>query len=166
MWEKQLTGNWKLWEYQTPTVQRSIVPNFHLKLTVDSIHFINVIWEKQSFPPCHQAPLAYKRVHSFAAQANGRDKKWISISVPQLMLLDKNTSKKKKKTKRRLIAIPVSTASASFVFQCFAMFSESGSSGFGALRSAWMLVRNNDNNLIVSDPLFSPSKHTIKVAAK
>jgi hypothetical protein len=35
--------------------------------------------------------------------------------------------------------LPVSTASASFVFQCFAMFSESGSSGFGALRSAWML---------------------------
>lgn len=32
--------------------------------------------------------------------------------------------------------IPVSTASASFVFQCFAMFSESGSSGFGALNSA------------------------------
>lgn len=43
-----------------------------------------------------QAPLAYKRVHSFA----------------------------------------VSTASASFVFQCFAIFSESGSSGLGALRRA------------------------------
>lgn len=35
--------------------------------------------------------------------------------------------------------VPVSTASASFVFQCFATFSESGSSGFGALKSAWML---------------------------
>lgn len=32
--------------------------------------------------------------------------------------------------------IPVSTASASFVFQCLAMFSERGSSGLGALRSA------------------------------
>jgi hypothetical protein len=38
--------------------------------------------------------------------------------------------------KRRLTKLPVSTASASFVFQCLAMFSESGSSGFGALRSA------------------------------
>ena len=36
--------------------------------------------------------------------------------------------------------LPVSTASASLVFQCFAMFSESGSSGFGALRRAWMLI--------------------------
>lgn len=31
------------------------------------------------------------------------------------------------------------TASCSFSFQCFAMFSASGSSGFGALNSAWML---------------------------
>ena len=35
--------------------------------------------------------------------------------------------------------VPVSTASASFAFQCFAMLSERGSSGFGALSSAWML---------------------------
>ena len=31
---------------------------------------------------------------------------------------------------------PVATASFSFSFQCFATFSESGSSGLGALRSA------------------------------
>jgi len=35
----------------------------------------------------------------------------------------------------------VSTASASFVFQCLAMFSESGSSGLGALNNAWMLSK-------------------------
>ena len=34
---------------------------------------------------------------------------------------------------------PVATASCSFSFQCFAMFSASGSSGLGALNSAWML---------------------------
>lgn len=43
--------------------------------------------------------------------------------------------------KWRLTKLPVSTASTSFVFQCLAMFSESGSSGFGALRSAWMLYK-------------------------
>lgn len=32
--------------------------------------------------------------------------------------------------------IPVSTASDSLDFQCLAMFSESGSSGFGALKRA------------------------------
>lgn len=36
---------------------------------------------------------------------------------------------------------PVSTASASFVFQCFAIFSARGSSGLGALKRAWMLPR-------------------------
>jgi len=43
--------------------------------------------------------------------------------------------------------IPVSTASASLDFQCLAMFSESGSSGFGALNRAWIL--KNANNLII-----------------
>ena len=33
----------------------------------------------------------------------------------------------------------MATASCSFSFQCFAMFSASGSSGLGALNSAWML---------------------------
>ncbi|TQD96914.1 hypothetical protein C1H46_017463 [Malus baccata] len=37
---------------------------------------------------------------------------------------------------RRFHSFAVSTASPSFVFQCFAMFSESGSSAFGVLRSA------------------------------
>jgi hypothetical protein len=37
--------------------------------------------------------------------------------------------------------LPVSTASASLAFQCFAMLSERGSSGFGALRSAWILKK-------------------------
>lgn len=38
--------------------------------------------------------------------------------------------------KRKVGTIPVSTASASFDFQCLAMFSDRGSSGFGALKSA------------------------------
>jgi len=42
---------------------------------------------------------------------------------------------------RRVHSLAVSTASASFAFQCFAMLSERGSSGFGALSSAWMLNR-------------------------
>lgn len=37
------------------------------------------------------------------------------------------------------ILSPVSTASASLLFQCLAMFSDSGSSGLGALRRAWIL---------------------------
>lgn len=46
--------------------------------------------------------------------------------------------------------LPVSTASASFVFQCLAMFSESGSSGFGALKSAWMLTRKTHATKLLS----------------
>jgi hypothetical protein len=39
---------------------------------------------------------------------------------------------------------PVSTASASFVFQCLAIFSARGSSGFGALNRAWMLSKEHN----------------------
>ena len=46
--------------------------------------------------------------------------------------------------------LPVSTASASFVFQCFAIFSESGSSGFGALRRAWMLIQSSKSSKLTS----------------
>ena len=47
-----------------------------------------------------------------------------------------------KRTKSLIVncTLPVSTASASLDFQCFAIFSERGSSGFGALRRAWMLI--------------------------
>lgn len=37
---------------------------------------------------------------------------------------------------KRVHSLAVATASASLVFQCFAMFSESGSSGLGALKRA------------------------------
>jgi hypothetical protein len=44
----------------------------------------------------------------------------------------------------------MATASASFSFQCFAMFSASGSSGFGALSRAWMLCKPGSVHLVVS----------------
>lgn len=59
--------------------------------------------------------------------------------------------------------IPVSTASASFVFQCLAMFSERGSSGLGALRSAWMLIEKIcPNNVKSIYDYFNSIKYKLK----
>lgn len=117
-------------------------------MTVNSIQFINVILGKQNFPPCHQAPLACKRVHSFAAGFNSNETqgKREHINVPPSIGVTISTNFEET-DKWRLTTLPVSTASTSFVFQCLAMFSESGSSGFGALRSAWMLSKKQSQQL-------------------
>lgn len=74
----------------------------------------------------------------------------IEICLQQTLknYIDKTTVMPKNKESH----LPVSTASASLVFQCLAMFSERGSSGFGALRSAWMLVKINTNvNAVINN---------------
>ena len=53
--------------------------------------------------------------------------------------LRRRASARDKASLRRRRRAPVVTASASLSFQCLAMFSASGSSGLGALSSAWML---------------------------
>jgi hypothetical protein len=124
-------------------VQTSFLPNF-LSNQVKSIHPLSF---EGKFPPCNHAPLAYKRVHSLAAEFKNIRTNPTQLSVLFIVKLVRKVNSME--TGVNLIIdiyiyiyiyiLPVSTASASFVFQCFAMFSESGSSGFGALRSAWML---------------------------
>lgn len=80
------------WLLKNPFFQIPFSNNFGRNTFASIVILLKLVPHSQL---CH-APLAYRRVHSFA----------------------------------------VSTASVSFVFQCFAMFSERGSSGFGALNRA------------------------------
>jgi hypothetical protein len=99
-----------------------ISDNSRLEITmVDRIllHCVTVITKKEVMRRRAHSPLAYKRVHSLAVP--------LEKTIHCKTLIDSVV----KSTTRMNIPLPVSLA-----FQCFATLSASGSSGFGALRSA------------------------------